>query len=836
LRPGAPPSADKLGDSLHGFVKERSSRRNPCDAELSLSPPSFVDTDKLAARGERRFAAERTSEGIHMRKTAYCAVGALLALSLFGAGMARASDGDGDRDDHGGSTCHLGNGIKHVFHLTFDNVHLRRDMPNVPSDLEQIPSLLDFLQDNGVILNNHHTPLISHTADDIITAVTGVYGARHGQPVSNSYGQFDSKNPNIVHNVSSFIYWTSKTPNGTPAMIDEQGKNAPAPWVVYTRAGCDVGAFSVNTQVLENTGLDAAAVFGGTPGAPSFPPQATDETLFFNLPSKDKSHNFINDQGLAVPDADFLGIAVHCAQGSPLCSAKNGGAPDLLPDEPGGYNGFNALFGNVLVAPAINPGHTLSVTISTEDVNDTATPVTIARPFVNDLFGNPVTDDFGTPGFPSGFDPKPEQSLGYVEQLYEAGVQVAYLYIEDAHDQHGGTELAFGPGEAGYVKQLQGFEKAFHQFFADLDDPKSALHKAGVTRQNTLFVVTTDENDHFAGSRQPQAPCDGVNTPCTYAHVGEIDADLGRILASAPTNNTTPFFLHFDDAPNFYIHGNPAPTALVTRQLARDLAKLTTTSLITGNTDQLMLHMADPVEENLLHMVTSDPARTPNITMFGNDDYFFQAFGDTTPCNKPDPFGGCFSENNGFAWNHGDFQTEITHNWAAVAGPGVKNDPDGTNTFTDHTDLRPTLLSLLGLEDDYDHDGRAIFEIMTHNAIPHEIREHLDAAERMAHLLKAINAPVGPLGVVTLEKSTTALASGSSTDDSTYTKIEDELSDLTKRRNDIASQMLSMLEDSTFDGKEFNEEAAEGLIEQAQDLLKSAGVAVDRDDHHHDDM
>jgi hypothetical protein len=605
-------------------------------------------------------------------------------------------------------------------------------------------------------------------------------------------------------------------------MINEKGVNAPAPWVPFTRAGCDVGAFSVNTQVLENTGLDAAAVFGGTPSAPNFPPQATDEALFFNLPGRDKNRHFINDQGRAVPDADFLGIAVHCAPGSPLCSAQNGGAPDVLPDEPGGYAGFNALFGNVLVAPAINPGHTLQVTINTEDVNDTVTPVTITRPFVNDLFGNPITDDFGTPGFPTGFDPAPEQSLGYVEQLWMAGVPVVYLYIEDAHDRHlkdpNADDLAFGPGEAGYVRQLQDYEKAFHQFFADLDDPKSALHKAGVTRQNTLFIVTTDENDHFAGSRQPQAPCDGVNTPCTYAHVGEIDADLDRVLASAPTNNTTPFFLHFDDAPNFYIHGNPGRTDPVARQLARDLAKLTTPSLITGKTDRLMERLADPVEEDFLHMVTKDPGRTPNLTMFGNDDYFFQAFGDTTPCNQSDPFGGCFNENNGFAWNHGNFQTEITHNWAAVAGPGVKHVEDGLQTFTDHTDLRPTLLSLVGLEDDYDHDGRAIFELMTHDALPKEIREHLETAERMASLLKAINAPVGPLGLKTLKMSTTALASNGP-NDATYNKIEDELLDLTKRRNAIASQMLSMLEDSTFDGKEFNEEQAEGLIEAAEKLL-----------------
>ena len=219
-------------------------------------------------------------------------------------------------------------------------------------------------------------------------------------------------------------------------------------------------------------------------------------------------------------------------------------------------------------------------------------------------------------------------------------------------------------------------------------------------------------------------------------------------------------------------------------------------------------------------MCSSD-LRTPNITDFGNDDYFFEAFGDTTPCDQPDGGFVCFSENIGFAWNHGDFQKQITHNWAAVVGPGVQPDHGGTDVFTDHTDLRPTLLSLLGLADDYNHDGRAIFEIMTRHAIPHEIREHLDTAERMAHLLKAINAPLGPLGVKTLKLSTTALASNDM-NDATYNKIENELLDITKRRNAIASQMLSMLEDSTFDGKEFNEEKAEGLIKAAERLLDEA--------------
>jgi hypothetical protein len=50
------------------------------------------------------------------------------------------------------ASCHLqsaGNKIKRVVYLQFDNVHLRRDNPNVPSVLEQMPHLLNFLQDNG---------------------------------------------------------------------------------------------------------------------------------------------------------------------------------------------------------------------------------------------------------------------------------------------------------------------------------------------------------------------------------------------------------------------------------------------------------------------------------------------------------------------------------------------------------------------------------------------------------------------------------------------------------------------------------------------------------------
>src|SRR3979409_464822 len=55
------------------------------------------------------------------------------------------------------SGCQLnsaGGAIKHVIQLQFDNVHFRRDNPNVPSDIEQMPNLYTFLGGNGPATTN----------------------------------------------------------------------------------------------------------------------------------------------------------------------------------------------------------------------------------------------------------------------------------------------------------------------------------------------------------------------------------------------------------------------------------------------------------------------------------------------------------------------------------------------------------------------------------------------------------------------------------------------------------------------------------------------------------
>ena len=162
------------------------------------------------------------------------------------------------------------------------------------------------------------------------------------------------------------------------------------------------------------------------------------------------------------------------------------------------------------------------------------------------------------------------------------------------------------------------------------------------------------------------------------------------------------------------------------------MASLTANNPYAGGTQKITNYLADPAEEAILHMVNADPARTPTFALFAKPDYFLQPGAATCPA------AGCVTQNTGFAWDHGDYAAEINTNYSAFAGPGVRHlgldgtsAADGPNsagansgqtvaadsgnpgTWMDETDMRPTLMYLTGLKDDYEHDGRVVTEILT---------------------------------------------------------------------------------------------------------------------------
>jgi len=680
-----------------------------------------------------------------------------------------------------------GGPIGHIVYIQFDNLHFERDNPNVPADLEQMPHLLNFLKNSGTLFANHHTPLISHTADDILTSLTGVYGDRHGQAVANSFVIWNQPSNKYWDSFpSSFTYWTDfvstySDSDTNYSMITDSGMNAPAPWVPFTRAGCNVGAVSIANMEFENTTTDINNVYGPTS------PEASE-------PSGNKT-------------PDFEGISIHCAATSTLCAPPQAGqvrgpghygASDVLPQEPGGYAGFNGIFGHKYVVPAL---------LGTKPLND--------------LNGNAIT------GFPGFGGISPAQTLAYVATMLENGVPIVFSYISDAHDCHAAAPTcvpsyrAFGPGEAGYVAQLQAYDKSFGEFF-------QRLANEGIDSTNTLFIISADEQDHFVGGPPSPSNCDGVNIPCTYTYsngtssIGEIDADL-QGLYNQQFPNLVPdlsqasniFDFHYDMAPTFTFNGyGPGGTGdpNVLRQFERAAAQLTATSPITGNTDQLSLYLVDRVGLKALHMITGDPYRTPNFVMFGNLNYYFEGAncsGERTSC--------LILQEPGYAWNHGGVAREINTTWVGFVGPGVRNSGVDYRTWTDETDIRPTILLLAGLQDDYVHDGRVLAEDLHQSALPTAMRG--DLFQQLAATYKELNATVGSYGQRTLTISTAALSSGDASNDSKYQFLENGLSAITSERDAVADQMRTVLDAAEFKGQRLDSAKATELIRRAQIIL-----------------
>ena len=680
--------------------------------------------------------------------------------------------------------CALGrkdNKVRHVIYVVFDNTHYRRDNPNVMSDLQQMPHLLNFITGNGTLQSNHHTILISHTAGGILSSLTGLYPDRNGIAVSNNYPFFQANGNPTSFATTAFKYWTDVVDSTDPApnMIGDGGMTTPPPWVTYAAAGCNVGGVSAANIELENANTqptgDIARVFGNP--SPEFTEAGANPTQ---------------------AQADFVGIAIHCAKNAAPCAGNANARPDDQTTVPGSDDGYQGLFGAKYVNPAIG------------GVNGC----------VNDTDGNPIKDPSNTycgfPGFDGAFA---KNSLAMVAQMQEHNVPVTYAYISDAHDNHT-LARASGPGEADYQQQLKDYDTAFDKFF-------TRLKNDGIDKSNTLFVFTADEGDHFAGGTgtadpsNPGAlaythmPCSNMSA-CPSNQIGEVTANLKGILSDYDAGATTGYSIHFDSAPTFYLNGNPSRADPVLRKLEQDAAAITGADPYAspaGTTVPLAERLADTVEEKTLHMINNDPKRTPNFTFFGNADFFFQVSNSGT-C------GGTFRlcVDPKFAWNHGDFQDVIANNWLGLVGPGVQHHGVDNTTWSDHTDDRPTMLSILGLADNYVDDGRVLVQNLDDDAVAKQIDDD-KTYQQLADIDKQLNAPFGQFGLATLASSTKALAS---TDPLVYDSIEAQIGGLTQKRDDLAGAIRNALDGAGFRGVKLDDDAAKAWIKQAKDLIAKA--------------
>ncbi len=668
------------------------------------------------------------------------------------------------------TACHLANGISHVVDIQFDNVHLTRDDPHVPSDLEQMPALLNFIKSNGVMMANDHDVLV-HTATNFISNQTGLYPDRTAITQSNSFYYYDSTGQ--THSGGSFSYWTDPVSTidtnynlqyaaNRADVPNTSNINVPAPWVPFTRAGCDVGEVGMGNTMLENTGADITTVFGAD--------------------SSEAAEAAANPHKA---QADYVGFGIHCAASSTLCAS---GESDTLPDEPGGYHGFQALFGNAHIQPVISPSGAVKA-----------------------LDGSTIQDQYGNPGFP-GFDSEtPTNSLGYAAQMLENGVQDLNVYISDVHGDHTGAGQGdLGPGSQLYEQQLASYNTGFQEFF-------DRLAHDGITPRNTLFVVTTDEGDHFSGSAPTPAGCTGApGNYCTYATRSEVNVNLTGLLAGA-TDNSTPFAIHNDPAAALWVTGNPARTDPAMRTLERDIGGLHITNPLTGATEPVAYQMADPVEEKILHFVSSDGARTPSLTLLSGEDSYL--VGSKSACSGATC---AYVAGGNYAWNHGGIWPDMQGIWAGYVGPGISARGTNDSVWTDQTDMRPTILALTGLQDDYAVDGRVLVEITSPRALPRSLRDNALLVGALGASYKQILGSTGQFAQDTLAMSTRGLRSGSAGNDRTYQAAEATLTWLDNWRDRLADQMSSQLLGAAFHGTPINRRQTALQIAQAKVLLAVA--------------
>jgi hypothetical protein len=431
-------------------------------------------------------------------------------------------------------------------------------------------------------------------------------------------------------------------------------------------------------------------------------------------------------------------------------------------------------------------------------------------------------------------------SLAYIAAMQEHGIPVTFAYVSDAHDNHVGGQAAYGPGQQGYEQQLAAYDQAFANFFARLAGD-------GIDQTNTLFVFTVDEGDHFVGVAPSPSTCDGgAGNFCSYPDPGDAGTGLGEIqinvdklvTAQQPAlgsmfvmgNHTNPgapydFTVHGDDAPTFYLSrvvagdaGQPtgplAQTDPVTRQFERAAATFTAFNPYTGNTDNLLFRMADRAGMQALHMMAAaDPARNPTFVYFADDDYYITDFPSSTCAD-------CAAST--YAWNHGDDQTVIGQTWLGLVGPGVVSQNNGADQaiWTDHTDVRPTMLSILGLRDSYVSDGRVITQALQPSGYSSNLASNLTTIQTLGDEYKQINSPFDAFGQCILTVSTYALQA----DDTTYASLEFSISSLTSQRDALATTIKNALAGAEFGTTAISPVDASNWITQAQSLISSCNT------------
>ena len=268
----------------------------------------------------------------------------VLAAACAGAALTTGAVTHSTAGASAAGPCQLGNKdgqIKHVIYLQFDNTHYRRDRANVPSDLEQMPHLLNFLKGNGTPRHERpHDPDLAHGGRHRVSLTGPLSGSQRpdghqlvrllqaDRASRSSRRRSSTGRTRSTAQRDAAEHGRRRRPDGTPR------RGSPTPLPAATSAACRRRTSSWRTT---------------HPGV-----RRHDTRLRRGLTRVERGEHGPATKSLAL--TDFIGIAVHCAQ-----SARSVDTPNAKPDDATTVPGSDERLhrrssGRSTVNPAINNG------------------------------------------------------------------------------------------------------------------------------------------------------------------------------------------------------------------------------------------------------------------------------------------------------------------------------------------------------------------------------------------------------------------------------------------------------------------------------------------------
>ena len=311
--------------------------------------------------------------------------------------------------------------------------------------------------------------------------------------------------------------------------------------------------------------------------------------------------------------------------------------------------------------------------------------------------------------------------------MQEPGIPVTFGYLSDAHDAHGKAgeiHIAYGPGETGLPRAAASTTTTRSRGFFD------RLKNDGITKDNTLFVVTVEEGDHFAGTAPDAAVRRRHGRPAPTAQRATRHRGQRRPEAARRDLQREPRHERDDELQRPL---RPGAERLRHRQPGARLVDRAHARAGDGRHEReepALGQAGEPVRGDGRPGRGEDPPHVDRRPDAAADVHAVRA-GRLLPERLVD---GAVREQRPerlrVPAEHGALRRRRSRGTTAASsrrsatrgsagsGRGSRRRASTDKVWTDHTDVRPTILALLGLKDDYVSDGRVDTEFLKGDAMP----------------------------------------------------------------------------------------------------------------------